>query len=736
MKAIWCYGVAGILALAGCQSGMYSSNVSVEKNNAGVSDYTVVNSLDVTELSQSMPVIVESKPTHEKGAHGLNNLLWLVTLGIVPGVSSEAMTYDVTVKTPLGEKSGTCKIEASSWMGWLPIFIPYPGMAEERTANPKLPNADIEGKVRDKLVSNLVSQFPRDEYARLVAKNNSPELKAQRAKEAAERERLAKERAEAERVRLAKEAAERAEKERLAMRTALYEKTVEHDLAAIRKIYARGRKYGCPFPRKTRCDDWLKTWTDSRLELSEEDKLAGEALLSGFGAKYMPKAFAHFERTRDVAKELQQVFNEEFPEPWKINSASVKWKAFNKMLEKLAKVRTEYFMSHDELCHYWNSLKLGAMTSAEVLDADDELLGAHLMPENFERVGYSPLEYAQLEPEPADFAGKYAPETYSLYQQLEREYKANIALMMETSAQRKQMDDVRYDRSFHAVVQKNNELVRKMKMLSSCLLEWHTDHRITEKSSEDVAKLDHKLAMEMKPFVESLPAFIPTYVAGPIIPKDDIVCLPVSSVVVNGLENQPNGALNHVEKRLPVDCSMMRFEVTQFQWMLVMGYNPSEFLGPDRPVDNVEWKSCLEFVKRINQMDGQRYRVPYIHEWQYACLAGGDGKKCGLRVNGESGPLRVMGCYRGNRQNKGTVPVGSYESNAWGVYDMHGNVREWGKPFFYTGGIGDEGTWAPYGLGGSWNSDEEDCYAFYSWSGAAGLRLVVPGKTAVEDNLK
>ena len=168
-KTILGLGAVGLLVLAGCQSGMYSSNVSVGKNNNGVSDYTIVNSLDVKEFSQSMPVVVESKSTNQRGKHELNNLLWFFTLGIIPGVESKSTTYDVTVKTPIGEKSGTCTIEASSWFGWLPIFIPYPGIAEVRTANPKLPNATLERKVRNQLVANLVSQFPKSEYASFAA---------------------------------------------------------------------------------------------------------------------------------------------------------------------------------------------------------------------------------------------------------------------------------------------------------------------------------------------------------------------------------------------------------------------------------------------------------------------------------------------------------------------------------------------------------------------------------------
>lgn len=677
MKAIWCYGVACVLALAGCQSGMYSSNVSVEKNNAGVSDYTVVNSLDVTELSQSMPVIVESKPTHEKGAHGLNNLLWLVTLGIVPGVSSEAMTYDVTVKTPLGEKSGTCKIEASSWMGWLPIFIPYPGMAEERTANPKLPNADIEGRVRDKLVSNLVSQFPRDEYARLVAKNNSPELKAQRAKEAAERERLAKERAEAERIRLAKEAVERAEKERIAMRTALYEKTVEDSLAAIRKAYAKGRQYPHAYYnhellekfwkekegsdayktlerelKKRKASDWLNEWVAPRLGLSEADKLAGEALLSEFGNRFMPNAYANYEKKKEAAVELQQIFSEEFSEPWTIKNTSPKWNAFNKVLEKFVKARTEFFLCHDELCHHWLLSRFGVLTDKDFAQIDTQRLAVHLLPENVERAGCTLLRMNQMESKVSDFAVKYAPESNAIYQKMGNEFKEIDTLLSEVSKQRIQMDDVRYSRVLAAAVAKRNDLAREMNALSLELETWYTDHKTTEKSSEDVAKCDVAMSKRLKLFVDALPAYIKDHALGPIIANSEMIAIPGQRY------------------------RMQRTEVTQLQWMAVMGNNPSEFRGPDRPVENVSWDDCQEFIKRASQMDGRKYRLPEVEEWEFACRAGST-TEWGRRTNGECGPLEAMGWYRGNsRGSQGTQAVALKEPNAWGLFDMHGNVRE------------------------------------------------------------
>ena len=701
-KAMCGWGMVGILALAGCQSGMYSSDVSVDRKDDGVSDYTVVETLDVIEYPQSMPVVIESKSTNQKGEHGLSNLLCFFTLGIVPGVSSEATTYDVTVRTPIGEQSGTCTIEASSWLGWLPIFVPYPGIADERTMHPRLPNETLEERVRNKLVANLVSQFPKSEYANFAAKNNSPELKAQRAKEAAERERLAKERAEAERVRLAKEAAERAEKQRLAMRTELYEKTVEHDLAAIKKCYSEGDRYENPFlgeRRRNRNEktDWLAKWSSPRLDMTETDALAGEALLSEFGMKYLPNAYANYEKKREALAELQQIFNEEFAEPWTIKTTNPKWNSFNKVLEKFVKARTEYFICHDELCHYWLLSRFGVLSDKDFAQIDTQRLAVHLLPKNVERAGYALLKMNPMEGKVSDFAVKYAPESNAIYQKMGRELKELNALLSEVFKQRGQMDDVRYSRVLAAAVAKRNDLVREMNTLSLQLQAWYMDHKTMEKSSEDVNTCDVAMAKQLKPFVDALPSYIKDHVLGPIIVDSEMIAIP-------GRRYQ-----------------MQRTEVTQLQWMVVMGNNPSRFRGPDRPVENVSWNDCQEFIRRASQMDGRKYRLPTEEEWEFACRAGST-TDWGKRRNGECGPLETMGWYGGNSGQE-THPVALKEPNAWGLFDMHGNVWEWCEDLWKPGYS------SRVGRGGCWYNGESSCSASYrdyynpDARGNVGLRL-------------
>ncbi len=126
---------------------------------------------------------------------------------------------------------------------------------------------------------------------------------------------------------------------------------------------------------------------------------------------------------------------------------------------------------------------------------------------------------------------------------------------------------------------------------------------------------------------------------------------------------------------------MGKYPITQAQWNAVMGKNPSHYKGDNRPVENVSWHDCVEFCKRLFDKTGKAYRLPSESEWEYACRAGTTtpfyfGKTITTDLanyNGRStyasGP---SGVYRGE-----TTDVGSFPPNAFGLYDMHGNVWEW-----------------------------------------------------------
>jgi len=118
-------------------------------------------------------------------------------------------------------------------------------------------------------------------------------------------------------------------------------------------------------------------------------------------------------------------------------------------------------------------------------------------------------------------------------------------------------------------------------------------------------------------------------------------------------------------------------EVTQGQWQAVMGNNPSWFKkiqGDDYPVTHVSWDDVQEFLKKLNAMDpGKNYRLPTEAEWEYACRAGTTGEWYGeldaIAWHYDNTPVGEYG--------KSIQPVGKKQPNAWGLYDMLGNVKEW-----------------------------------------------------------
>jgi len=124
-------------------------------------------------------------------------------------------------------------------------------------------------------------------------------------------------------------------------------------------------------------------------------------------------------------------------------------------------------------------------------------------------------------------------------------------------------------------------------------------------------------------------------------------------------------------------------EVTQGQWKAVMGNNPSFFknCGDDCPVEQVSWNDAQELILKMNQMVGSgRYRLPTEAEWEYACRAGSKTAVANGGISelecGHDSNLDAMGWYCGNARKK-THPVAQKNPNAWGLYDMHGNVFEW-----------------------------------------------------------
>ena len=125
------------------------------------------------------------------------------------------------------------------------------------------------------------------------------------------------------------------------------------------------------------------------------------------------------------------------------------------------------------------------------------------------------------------------------------------------------------------------------------------------------------------------------------------------------------------------------YEITQGQWKAVMPTNPSHFkqCGDDCPVENVSWNEVQAFIHKLNTITGGNYRLPSEAEWEYACRAGEHTRFCG------SDDLEAVAWYDGNSKSK-THAVGGKRPNAFGLYDMSGNVWEWVQDCYHENYLG------------------------------------------------
>ena len=178
-------------------------------------------------------------------------------------------------------------------------------------------------------------------------------------------------------------------------------------------------------------------------------------------------------------------------------------------------------------------------------------------------------------------------------------------------------------------------------------------------------------------------------------------------------DRQPNEGPQH-EVAISKPFYMGIYHVTQEQYEAVMGKNPSNFKGPQNPVETVSWDEAVEFCKKASEKAGKKVRLPTEAEWEYACRAGSKTRFC---FGDDDDKLGDFAWYAANSGNT-THPVGQKKPNAWGLYDLHGNVWQWCADRYDDKYYGNSPKTDPTGpaegpyrvlRGGSWNNSPQGC---------------------------
>ncbi|MEA1947516.1 MAG: formylglycine-generating enzyme family protein [Thermodesulfobacteriota bacterium] len=198
----------------------------------------------------------------------------------------------------------------------------------------------------------------------------------------------------------------------------------------------------------------------------------------------------------------------------------------------------------------------------------------------------------------------------------------------------------------------------------------------------------------------------------------ELVLIPAGSFRMGG-DKKLEQAEDHETPRHIVKISktfyMGKYEVTQSQWSEIMNNNPSEFKDDIRPVERVSWNDVQEFIHKLNNKEEtNKYRLPTEAEWEYAARADTESAYC------FSSDIKVLSQYAWYRINSAgkTHPIGQLKPNAWGLYDVHGNVHEWCQDWFdrnyysqspSNSPLGPSSGLAKVSRGGDWGNEDWYC---------------------------
>ena len=215
--------------------------------------------------------------------------------------------------------------------------------------------------------------------------------------------------------------------------------------------------------------------------------------------------------------------------------------------------------------------------------------------------------------------------------------------------------------------------------------------------------------------------------------KMEMVLIPAGEFLMGS----PDSAFEKPQHRVRITKPFYlgKYPVRQWQWTVVMGNYPSHFRGRNNPVEWVTWDDCQQFLDKLNadsHAEGGKFQLPTEAQWEYACRAGSTTRYC---FGDDEDQLGEYAWY-GGKLRRITHPVGTKKPNAWGLYDMHGNVSEWCQDWYakdyYAKSVTDDPTGPTSGLrrvhrGGGWDSLAKFCRSASRASDEPGSRGIDRG---------
>ncbi len=689
--------VASLAALlAGCTCTTISDEYSVaDPGKSGALRYEKVADLDsrMNYSADVIPVVLRKQEGQEKkdALGGLHGLVWLCTVGLFPAWDTYERTWEVEVKTPVGVKSGTCTRTRREYLGWVPYMLPAAASDSELKSDPS-------GELARRVVAQFKPEWTTEKVSALnTAEENRIAAQRKRADElltakdwnavialcANEKDKQFTN----EYMRKVKEAETQALED---MKKSLSALLAKHEYDQAEKVlsseYANWKQVdGHDITAWKSFGDKIQK---QKKEVARNNELARidkrkKSIVQLINAKKYDEAIAECDKEMSLL-EGRRYPGRSYYEDGRIWLDCKMTAISNRLAECVGTskhIRNIFDLARKSAEESSNINFFGFFVGMSVYDANT--LAKHYKLKNKEEVyvesrrgivkgfGFSlkgirrivkkgetfqdlvPLVEAQV--------GDMRIDTDSVFKDA---FASSFATVFSGGQISPAVPSVQYVRkTIDGVV------VKMFDGNNGGLVIMHKELNL----KEPIATEEAKMACETEKDIDKI--------------QNDIDKIQLETDKIDALSEIVENMVSIPGKNF----KMGKYEVTQKQWRAVMGNNPSDFKGKDHPVECVSWDDCKVFLERLNALpdvksSGLAFRLPTEKEWEYACLAGSTGGYCKLADGTEitSSNLGEVAWYADNSGWK-THPVGKKKPNAFGLYDMNGNVGEWCEDLYRAG---------------------------------------------------